>query len=123
MTDQEKPADKSPPPPPPPYDATLDLRSDQFDPLKALYATSMQLPHPNATIFDNIGKFESWLNADKLKKNDGTTRPKVAENDEPIFERRFLPHQSMQFTFILMPPSSSLCSCFFFCSDGPGCRS
>lgn len=95
MTDQEKPADKSSPSPP--YDATLDLRSDQFDPLKALYATNMQLPHPNATIFDNIGKFESWLNTNKLKKDGETTRPKVAENDEPIFERRFLPHQSMHY--------------------------
>lgn len=75
------------------YDPTLDISSEQFDPLKALYADNVRLPYENAKMFDNVSRFESYLNAaGSTAKKDGTQPPPAA--DPPVFQRRFLPHQS-----------------------------
>lgn len=44
-------------------DESLDVKSEQFDPLKALYSpkVSRQLTLTNAPIYDNVSKFESIL--------------------------------------------------------------
>ena len=42
-------------------DSTLDIKSDKFDCLKALYSEKLRLPNPDAPIFDNINKFESCI--------------------------------------------------------------
>lgn len=42
-------------------DESLDARSDQFDPLKALYSSKGRLSSYNVPVYDNISKFESVL--------------------------------------------------------------
>lgn len=42
-------------------DPELDIRSAQFNPLKALYASSVPLPNENAPIYDNISQYESAM--------------------------------------------------------------
>lgn len=106
------PSDASSPP-----DPTLDITSEKFDPLKALYAPNVVLPIRNAQIYDNIGKFESIVfpktrtnptEEKQQSKNDdnlpatgsaqSSTRVparRVASSSDKTFERRFLPHQSI----------------------------
>lgn len=42
-------------------DESLDVTSERFDPLKALYSSKMQLPSSNAPIYDNVTKFENVM--------------------------------------------------------------
>ena len=38
----------------------LDVMSPNFDPLKALYSSTVVLPVPSATCFNNLGEYESF---------------------------------------------------------------
>lgn len=42
-------------------DESLDVTSERFDPLKALYSTKVLRSLPSAPTYDNISKFESVL--------------------------------------------------------------
>lgn len=100
---------------PPKLDPSLDITSEHFDPLKALYAGKEELPNTgNAKIYDNIGKYESVMNAqrnpladEKNKKSKLTNTRNIGVSDvgkskntaENPFQRKFLPHQCM-FGFI-----------------------
>lgn len=96
-------------------DPTLDITSDQFDPLKALYAPKVVLPVRDAKIYDNIGKYESVVIAKRLpdgkkqsskllttanagKSGSNVTSQisgaSVVPKGENPFQRKFLPHQS-----------------------------
>lgn len=44
-------------------DEELDISSEKFDPLKALYAKDLKLPVQNVKKFDNLGIFVSRLKA------------------------------------------------------------
>lgn len=48
-------------------DPELDIRSERFNPLKALYSKDIQIPE-NSTQYDNIAQFESVVI--KKKSND-----------------------------------------------------
>ena len=40
-------------------DESLDLSSDKFDPLKALYSSKVSVPVPTAPRYDNLSKYET----------------------------------------------------------------
>lgn len=71
------------------YDAALDFYSDKFDPLKALMSDKVVVPVPDAPVFDNISKYDSYTKG--LKATVAKKQPKVPE---PVFQRRFEEHQS-----------------------------
>lgn len=101
-----------------PIDPTLDVTSEHFDPLKALYAKNIKLPFEDAKVYDNINQFQSSLNKKQFqndKKVDKTnkagemsnvakasTSRAATEGTTKIFQRRFLPHQSrFEYLFLL----------------------
>lgn len=84
-----------------PVDPTLDVTSEFFDPLKALYSNTIHIPFKNAKIFDNVSIFEATLARKTTSKgsaasNLSTNKPSTskAQTTENPFQRRFLPHQS-----------------------------
>lgn len=42
-------------------DESLDVKSEKFDPLKALYSSKTQLSSSRAPIYDNVSKFEAVM--------------------------------------------------------------
>lgn len=88
------------------YDPTLDLTSEHFDPLKALYSDNVTVPYKNAPVYDNISKYYSAVHGPKrtdnasnqstsstaISSNTRTKMNKFSASDEPVV-RRFLPHQ------------------------------
>ncbi|KYN02351.1 PREDICTED: U7 snRNA-associated Sm-like protein LSm11 [Cyphomyrmex costatus] len=68
-------------------DESLDVRSEKFDPLKALYSPKVRLA-ARVPIYDNISKFESVL-----KGIDVSTKSDKSAVPESSRERRFLSHQ------------------------------
>lgn len=94
-------------------DPSLDITSEHFDPLKALYSDNVYIPYKNAKVYDNISKFESAVM--RSKTNEATTSTASLSNartntakvnnrfrasDEPVV-RRFLPHQRKLFIFFI----------------------
>ncbi|KAG4079855.1 hypothetical protein HA402_014986 [Bradysia odoriphaga] len=92
-------------------DPTLDITSEHFDPLKALYAKNVKVPYKNAKVYDNLSQYESAINKSKTTGKQTTNHSTNAESapsssntqtkakrfdvsDEPVV-RRFLPHQQM----------------------------
>ncbi|XP_036404371.1 U7 snRNA-associated Sm-like protein LSm11 [Megalops cyprinoides] len=55
-------------------DSKLDVSSDQFDPLLALYSPQVPLPYPNIKCFNNIAEYESFL-----KGGRGRAKPENVE--------------------------------------------
>ncbi|KAK2849384.1 hypothetical protein Q5P01_009218 [Channa striata] len=53
---------------------TLDVCSDKFDPLLALYSPTVQLPFPNIKSFNNVAEYESFL-----KGGRGRAKPENVE--------------------------------------------
>lgn len=98
-------------------DPALDVTSEHFDPLKALYAKKPKVPYKNAKVYDNLSQFESAVNRSKTfgnqttnqstksdsaqsSSNTRTTAKNFGVSDEPVV-RRFLPHQRKAFSFLL----------------------
>lgn len=86
---------------PEPIDPTLDVTSELFDPLKALYSETVHIPVKNAKVFDNISIFESYMARKVSAKGtaaskSSTSKASTSKAENP-FERRFLPHQSTFF--------------------------
>lgn len=91
-----------------PVDPTLDLTSELFDPLKALYSNTIHIPAKKSKLFDNVSIFESTLArkarskenpaSNSSKNQPSTSQAHTAENP---FKRRFLPHQSRFFFVVL----------------------
>lgn len=81
-------------------DSALDITSEHFDPLRALYASNIIVPVRNAPLFDNVSKYESAVTADEKRKSNPSTSAKsgtTATSENP-FKRKFLPHQCKTFT-------------------------
>ncbi|XP_072519654.1 U7 snRNA-associated Sm-like protein LSm11 [Salminus brasiliensis] len=55
-------------------DKKLDISSDQFDPLLALYSPQVPLPFPNIKCFNNIAEYESFI-----KGGRGRAKPENVE--------------------------------------------
>lgn len=51
------------------YDPELDIRSEFFNPLKALYSPDTPIPVKDAPIYNNVAEFESMLR----RQNAGTS--------------------------------------------------
>lgn len=106
-----------------PIDTSLDITSEHFDPLKALYSENLVIPYKNAKVYDNISKYESATTPQiRTTSQDSTSqrttnptltlpdtqtnkvkRNRFAENrgeNEPIV-RRFLPHQGNNESFLI----------------------
>ncbi|XP_017789343.1 PREDICTED: U7 snRNA-associated Sm-like protein LSm11 [Habropoda laboriosa] len=71
-------------------DESLDVTSDKFDPIKALYSTKLKLSKSKAPIYDNVCKFVNVITGrdEKSKRKDKTVGSEQGE-----CSRRFLPHQ------------------------------
>ncbi|KYN17796.1 PREDICTED: U7 snRNA-associated Sm-like protein LSm11 [Trachymyrmex cornetzi] len=74
-------------------DDSLDVRSEKFDPLKALYSPKVRLAS-SVPMYDNISKFESVLKGINVStKSDKSTVPestreRFLSNQEPVSRRR-----------------------------------
>ncbi|KAG5305609.1 PREDICTED: U7 snRNA-associated Sm-like protein LSm11 [Acromyrmex echinatior] len=74
-------------------DESLDVRSEKFDPLKALYSSKVRLAS-SVPLYDNISKFESVLKGINVStKNDKSavpesTRERFLSHQEPVSRRR-----------------------------------
>lgn len=55
-------------------DNKLDISSDQFDPMLALYSPQVPLPYPNIKCFNNIAEYESFM-----KGGRGRAKPENVE--------------------------------------------
>ncbi|KAF4085485.1 hypothetical protein AMELA_G00095620 [Ameiurus melas] len=55
-------------------DRKLDISSDQFDPLLALYSSEVPLPYPNIRCFNNLAEYESFM-----KGGRGRAKPENVE--------------------------------------------
>ncbi|KYM82384.1 hypothetical protein ALC53_07172 [Atta colombica] len=70
-------------------DESLDVRSEKFDPLKALYSSKVRLAS-SVPIYDNISKFESILKGINVStKDDKSAVPESTRE-------RFLSHQGKE---------------------------
>ncbi|XP_043488600.1 U7 snRNA-associated Sm-like protein LSm11 [Polistes fuscatus] len=50
-------------------DESIDISSDKFDPIKAIYSTKIRLPSTSAPLYDNVSMFESRMkNLNRVKK-------------------------------------------------------
>lgn len=88
-------------------DPELDIRSEKFNPLKALLSPQTIIPYPNAPTLDNIAIFESKLKKRALKQSEKnvkshekqthTAQPSTSssyiQDELTLATRRFLPHQ------------------------------
>ena len=91
----------------------IDVTSEHFNPLKALYATEkIIIPVPNAKVFDNLSMYESaYINkritvnpfnnkgegsaGDEKPSTSSKRRLQKALDEEVKFERKFLPNQGL----------------------------
>lgn len=93
-------------------DPTLDIESDKFDPLKAVFSKEFVMPVKSVPVFDNINMIQSEfkrlgsieMKLDRNKPKAGTSsRPNRNEPTKTVDEfglpigRKFLPHQGLLF--------------------------
>ena len=75
-------------------DDEINVCSENFNPLKALYAKKVQVPCPKAKIFDNVATFEGYMKRMALGVQLTKSTKKVPI--EPVtVKRNFLPHQGI----------------------------
>ncbi|MBN3317619.1 LSM11 protein, partial [Atractosteus spatula] len=67
----------------------LDVSSDKFDPLLALYCPEISLPYPNVRCFNNIAQYESFLRggSGRAKPQNVAKKNKKAKKGVPDPER------------------------------------
>ncbi|XP_076161231.1 U6 snRNA-associated Sm-like protein LSm11 isoform X3 [Ptiloglossa arizonensis] len=74
-------------------DESLDVKSEKFDPLKALYSSKTQLSSSRAPIYDNVSKFEAVMSglSERIKKSKTTSakqgecsRQRLVPGQEPV---------------------------------------
>lgn len=82
--------EKQPGPPPPEIDPELDIRSKQFNPLKALYAQRVPQIVENARVYDNLALFEPIFKREfsrHPKKEEAPAQKRSATTSKVSFER------------------------------------
>ncbi|XP_033321599.2 U6 snRNA-associated Sm-like protein LSm11 isoform X1 [Megalopta genalis] len=72
-------------------DESLDITSDKFDPLKALYTPKLLLTNLTAPLYDNVSKFESVMSGMSGKSKKKNVAADVGQGESS--RQRFLPHQ------------------------------
>lgn len=77
------------------YDAELDIQSNKFNPLKALYSKKFKAPYENVKKFSNVSSFLSCLNragnsfdAD-LEKVSSQTQKKQKQEAEAVDTEKY----------------------------------
>lgn len=83
-----------------PLPPEIDLRSELFDPLKALYADEKYFRFKNVKVYDNIAQFESAMKGNIVgKPKQGAASTSKSQSDHTVTDatrvRRFLPHQGL----------------------------
>ncbi|GLG93097.1 U7 snRNA-associated Sm-like protein LSm11 [Gryllus bimaculatus] len=73
-------------------DESLDLKSEKFDPIKALYSANVSVPCTSAQVYDNVSKFSSAV-LRGVQTKPSEKKKKVPEPPAPQIQRKFLPHQ------------------------------
>lgn len=84
----------------------VDFYSEDFDPLITLYSNQVILPKPNAKPFDNLAMWNSHYSRGGAKE----TAKKVI--NQPLPQRRWLPHQCKYFVVLLLNYISRLFSTY-----------
>ncbi|XP_076381373.1 U6 snRNA-associated Sm-like protein LSm11 isoform X4 [Megalopta genalis] len=74
-------------------DESLDITSDKFDPLKALYTPKLLLTNLTAPLYDNVSKFESVMSGMSGKSKKKNVAADVGQGESS--RQRFLPHQGL----------------------------
>lgn len=70
-------------------DSRLDVSSDQFDPMLALYSPDVPLPFPNIRSFNNVAEYESFLKGGRgrAKPENVAKKERAAKKGVPDPER------------------------------------
>lgn len=70
-------------------DSRLDVSSDQFDPMLALYSPDVPLPFPNIRSFNNVAEYESFLKGGRgrAKPENVAKKERAAKRGVPDPER------------------------------------
>lgn len=69
-------------------DPKLDVTSDQFDPLKALYASADSIkPVKNARLYDNVAQYERNIQLQETETSSTNASAKAPSNAERSAER------------------------------------
>ncbi|XP_055314888.1 U7 snRNA-associated Sm-like protein LSm11 [Sitodiplosis mosellana] len=82
-------------------DPELDIRSDLFNPLKALLSPEIQIPIKDAPQYNNVAQYESAMRRQQTgetttKQHAAPKMPSKSYRQEiELHKRRFLPHQEM----------------------------
>lgn len=123
-------------------DPTVDIASEHFDPLKALYSENVRIPYKNAKVYDNVSQYESKVLRPKTNtaeneastsiqstssaaipsnvRTDSMKAKKFSVSDEPVV-RRFLPHQRKAFFLFISIGSIELSELLLhLCRNGKG---
>lgn len=68
----------------------LDISSDEFDPLLALYSSELPLPYPNIRCFNNLAEYESFMRGGRGRAKPENVEKKMrkAKRGVPDPERR-----------------------------------
>lgn len=96
-----------------PSDPELDVRSEQFNPLKALYSDQMFSPYKKVPLYDNLAMFEAAMRKQEINEQNAARRQAGAQQSSEeasagpsgsassrwlkdeldVVARRFQPHQ------------------------------
>lgn len=72
-------------------DPELDIKSGQFNPLKALYASSVHVPIENVPIYNNIAHYESAMKMRQQQQRNTSVDGSVSEKQNKKTIYFFLP--------------------------------
>ncbi|KAK0179743.1 hypothetical protein PV327_005465 [Microctonus hyperodae] len=71
-------------------DESLDVTSEKFNPIKALYSSCSIIPVPSAQTYDNITRYEAAIKGVIIKHHNES---KDVSNKEKSSKQHILPHQ------------------------------
>ncbi|XP_060783543.1 U7 snRNA-associated Sm-like protein LSm11 [Neoarius graeffei] len=67
-------------------DKKLDISSDQFDPLLALYSSEVSLPYPNVKCFNNLAEYESFMKGGRGRAKPDNMEKKIRKTRRGVMD-------------------------------------
>lgn len=67
-------------------DKKLDISSDQFDPLLALYSSEVSLPYPNVKCFNNLAEYESFMKGGRGRAKPENMEKKIRKTRRGVMD-------------------------------------
>lgn len=95
-------------------DPELDVRSEQFNPLKALTSQQMIPPYKKVPIYDNVSMFLSAMRKREMEKEktmsgnpnqpgpSGSAPSRWLKNELDVVARQFAPHQGLVIRYCML---------------------